>query len=179
MKVGDDLNEIEKLVDEHGKSIYNFCVYLAKNKNDGDDLFQETFLRVLEISSKINRQGNPKSYVMSIAVNIWKNTVKKNTRRTQIASTVELDADESYAVADINSVTEDIVLEKIKNDELTKVINNLQDKHRIPIILFYSEEMKISEISSIINKPEGTIKRLLHEAKNEIKKEMGRLGYGR
>ena len=44
MEVGDDLNEIESLIDEHGKSIYNFCTYLARNKSDAEDLFQGTFL---------------------------------------------------------------------------------------------------------------------------------------
>jgi RNA polymerase sigma-70 factor (ECF subfamily) len=176
------LNEVEKtekLVDEHGKSVYNFCVYLAKNKMDGDDLFQETFLRAMELSGKINRQGNPKSYLLSIAVNLWRNMVKKNARRTQIISAVELDADELYQVADMNSITEDIVFEKITNDDLSGIINNLEDKHRIPVILFYSEEMKISEISSVINKPEGSVKRLLSEARNKIKTEMEGLGYGR
>jgi RNA polymerase sigma-70 factor (ECF subfamily) len=173
------LNEIEKLVDEHGKSVYNFCVYLTKNKIDGDDLFQETFLRAMELSAKINRQGNPKSYLMSIAVNLWRNMVKKNARRTQIISPVELDADEFNAVADMNSITEDIVFEKIANDDLAKIINSLDDKHRIPIILFYSEDMKISDISLVIKKPEGSVKRLLHEAKSKIKAEMEGLGYGR
>ena len=170
---------IERLIDEHGKAVYNFCVYLAKNKNDGDDLFQETFLRAMELSSKINRQGNPKSYLLSIAVNLWRNTSKKNARRAQIAPKVEIDSDETYGIADTNSAAiEDTVLNKMINDALTHVINNLPDKHRIPITLFYTEEMKISEIASIVSKPEGTVKRLLHEAKSKIKKEMEGLGYG-
>ena len=179
MKVGDGLNVIEVLIDEHGKSVYNFCVYLARNKNDAEDLFQETFLRALEKSSKIDRHDNPKSYLLSIAVNLWKNSVKKNSRRTQIAPPVEMDSSDYYEVADISSATEDIVTRKIMNEELAVIIEGLQDKHRIPIILFYAEDAKISEISSIIKKPEGTVKRLLHEAKGEIKKEMERLGYGR
>ena len=67
---------------------------------------------------------------------------------------------------------------KATSAALAKIINNLQDKHRIPINLFYSEDMKISEISQIIKKPEGTVKRLLHEARTIIKKEMEAQGYG-
>ena len=179
MKVGGDLNEIENLIDEHGKSIYNFCAYLTRSKNDAEDLFQDTFLRALEISSKINREGNPKSYLLSIAVNLWRNTARKNARRAQLAPTVEIDSGESYEVADIGSITEEIVARKIANEELNRIIDNLNDKHRIPIILFYAEGSTISEISSIVKKPEGSVKRLLHEARGEIKREMEGLGYGR
>jgi RNA polymerase sigma-70 factor (ECF subfamily) len=179
VKVGDDLNEIEELIDEHGKSIYNFCAYLSRNKNDAEDLFQDTFLKALEISSKIERHGNPKSYLLSIAVNLWKNAVKKKSRRAQLAPTVEIDGSELYEVADTNSITEEIVARKIANEELADIIDSLHDKHRIPIILFYSEGATISEISAIVKKPEGTVKRLLHEARSKIKKEMEEKGYGR
>lgn len=39
------------------------------------------------------------------------------------------------------------------------------------------EEMKISQIAKVIGKPEGTVKRRIHEAKEKIKKEMEAMGY--
>ena len=178
-RVGDDMNVIENMVDDHGSAVFNFCVYLTRSRADAEDLFQETFLRALEKSSAIDRGNNPKSYLLSIAANLWKNSVKKNVRRAQLAPTVDMDSGVHYEVADINSAIEDIVARKMANDELAIIIDGLQDKHRIPIILFYSEELKISEISKVVKKPEGTVKRLLHEARGEIKREMESIGYGR
>ncbi|MCL2108400.1 MAG: RNA polymerase sigma factor [Oscillospiraceae bacterium] len=178
-KDGDDLIEIENLIDEHGKAIYNFCFYLTGNKHDADDLFQDTFLIALEKAAKIDRQGNPKSYLLSIAANLRKNAVKKNARRNRLAPTVETDLSELYEVADTNSLPEDIVLRKMERDALCEVIDRLPDSHKIPIILFYREQAKISEIAVIIKKPEGTVKRLLHEAKGKIKNEMEMIEYGR
>lgn len=167
------------LLNEYGDSIYNFCLYLAKNKQEGDDLFQETFMRAMEISSRIDSHRNPKSYLMSIAINIWKNAGQKKARRWRIAPTLDIsnDTDSANLFIDYNANVETNVIDNIMNDALHDIINQLEDKYRIPIILFYSEDMKISEIASLVNKPEGTVKRLLHEAKKKIKRELEGLGY--
>ena len=39
---------MESLVTTHSKAIYNFCYRLVDNKNDADDLYQDTFLKVIE-----------------------------------------------------------------------------------------------------------------------------------
>ena len=175
--VGDRLDVILSLFDEYGESIYSFCLYLAKNKHDGEDLFQDTFIRAMEISSKIDIHNNPKSYLMSVAINLWNNTVQKKARRWRIAPTIDIKSEEANLFVDSKIDVETYTVNKIMNDTLLAIVNKLDDKYRIPIILFYSENMKISEISSMLNKPEGTVKRLLHEAKTKIKKEMEGMGY--
>jgi RNA polymerase sigma-70 factor (ECF subfamily) len=172
------LDKITALFNEHGEAIHNFCQYLAKNKHDGEDLFQETFLRAMEISEKIDKQNNPKSYLISIAINLWNNTIQKRARRKRIAPTVDIENDDSNIFIDFHHDTEADTINKIMIDTLVEAVKKLDDKYRIPIILFYAEDMKISEISKVLSKPEGTIKRRLHEAKNKLKKEMEDNGYG-
>lgn len=174
---GDGLDGITDLINEHGNAVYNFCLYLAKSRNDGEDLFQETFVRAIELSSKIDKQNNPKSYLMSIAVNIWKDTVQKRARRHRITQTIDTGSVDVSEFADPNTNIESGVINKMMSNTLLGIINKLDDKYRIPIILFYSEEMKIVEIASLLRKPEGTVKRRLHEAKSRIKKEMEEMGY--
>lgn len=174
---GGGLDEITDLISEHGNAVYNFCMYLAKNKHDGEDLFQETVARAIELASKIDRQNNPKSYLMSIAVNIWKDTVQKRARRQRITQVIDTGSAEASEFADPNINVESGVINEMMNNTLLSIINKLDDKYRIPIILFYSEDLKISEIASLLKKPEGTVKRRLHEAKSKIKKEMEEMGY--
>jgi len=171
------LDVITALLNEHGDAIYSFCIYLAKNKHDGEDLFQQTFIKAMEISSRIDKNNNPKSYLMSIAVNIWRNTIQKQARRSRITQMINTEGDEAALFVD-NSVDIELnLINKTINQTLHKIIDKLDDKYRIPVILFYAEDMKISEISSLLHKPEGTIKRRMHEAKKKIKQEMEKMGY--
>lgn len=171
------MDDIIALLDEYGNAIYSFCLYLAKDKQDGEDLFQETFMRAIELSSKIDKHNNPKSYLLSIAVNIWKNTVQKRNRRNRIAPVIDIENENANDIADCKTDIEGDVINRMVNETLLQIINTLDDKYRVPIILFYSENMKISEISSVLHKPEGTIKRLLHDAKKKIKAVMEGMGY--
>lgn len=169
------MNKIELLIDEYGSSIYNFCLYLAKNKQDGEDLFQETFLRAIEIESRIDKNKNAKSYLISIAINIWRNSLQKKARRQRIAPEMSID---QMPVPDLITDVENSVISKIANNEILEVINRLDDKYRVPVILFYSEDMKTADIARLIKKPEGTVKRRLHDARRKIKKELEEKGYG-
>ena len=67
---------IETIIEEYGKDIYSFCVYLTGNKHEADDLYQQIFLIAIE-KNDIRIDNNPKSYLLSIAVNVWNNKKRK------------------------------------------------------------------------------------------------------
>lgn len=172
-----ETDEIMSLFNEYGDAIYNFCMYLAKNRHDGEDLFQQTFMRAIEISYRIDKHNNPKSYLMSIAVNVWRNTFQKRNRRARISQTMEMGSGEAENLKDHGADVEASVISKIMSDALLEIVNRLDDKYRIPVIMAYMEDMKISEIAAAISKPEGTVKRRIHEAKKKMRKEMEAMGY--
>ena len=44
-----DAREIEKCIDEFGTDIYRFCLKLCMDKSEAEDLYQQTFLKALEM----------------------------------------------------------------------------------------------------------------------------------
>ena len=78
---------ISGLVDLYGKDIYSFCKKLTYNEFDAEELYQDTFLKALEIASRIDEEDNPKSFLLSISVSLWKNKQRKYARRMRIAPT--------------------------------------------------------------------------------------------
>ena len=65
--------ELELCIDKYGKDIYSFCKHLTNNPLEADDLYQDTFLRVVVLKEKIEYGNNSKSYFLSIALRIWRN----------------------------------------------------------------------------------------------------------
>ena len=68
-------------VDQYSKDVYAFCGYLTGNAHDRDDLFQDTFLLATEQMDRIREDGNVKSYLLSLAIGIWRNRVRKRKVR--------------------------------------------------------------------------------------------------
>ena len=77
------------------------------------------------------------------------------------------------------SLTEDIPYES-KSDDVKIDVNNavhaLPVKYRLPIVLFYYEDMTISEIADALKLPEGTVMSQLKRAREKLRKEL--LDYG-
>lgn len=85
--------EVSYLIYDNGKDIYSFCRQLTQNKDAADDLYQDTFLKAVELSDKIDMKNNPKSYLLSIAVKLWRNRQRKFAWRARIAR-IEYQKDE-------------------------------------------------------------------------------------
>ena len=67
------MNEIqlEQCIKEYGKDIYAFCSQLTRNPQETEDLYQDTFLKAVELGARIDFEQNPRSYLVSIALRIW------------------------------------------------------------------------------------------------------------
>ena len=76
------IQELEQFIATYGTDIYSFCVYLTGNRPEAEELYQDTFLKTLELLDKIQKDGNPKSYLLSVAIRIWKNRNRKINRRS-------------------------------------------------------------------------------------------------
>lgn len=167
-----DARDLEQMVDEYGPQVYRFCLKLSRRKPDAEDLYQQTFLKILEQSMEIRRDWNPQSFLFSIAYGIWRNEQRKHLRHSAEPSELLL----SEAAADN---TEEEALVRLEAAEIRKAVEQLPAKYRIPLILQYTFEMPLEEIGKIEKIPLGTVKSRLHQAKALIKKEMEANGYGK
>ena len=162
-----DLSELVKL---HGKAIYGFCRKLAKDINDADDLYQETFLKAMELCHKINKDNNPKGFLISIAVGLWKNKCRKHGRRQRIAPTEEFSEDvyNGY-ILESKSTPEDIIISNELSAIVQMAVETLNAKLKIPLYMYYTAEMSIADIASSLKISQGTVKSRLHKARGALK----------
>lgn len=174
--------ELEECIDIYGKDIYGFCRQITGNFQDGDDLYQDTFMKALELKDKIDIKQNPKSYLLSIAVRLWKNRRRKYAWRQRIAGT-ESFSDEVLIYqcerAENKENPEEGMLIREERRFVQRCIRSLDERYRIPVCLYYSAELSVKEIAEVLKLPEGTVKSRLHKARVMIKERMEANGYDR
>lgn len=165
--------EFENLLKTNGKNIYSFCFQMVKNKEEADDLYQETMLKAIERCDEIDRSKNPKNYLIGIAVGIWKNKRKKYARRQRIAPEAEITEELSsvYFVSSEQS-PEELFLTKELRQLVQMETAALEKKYQIPIYLYYSMELSIDEIAHILHIPKGTVTTRLSKARKLIKSRL-------
>lgn len=169
--------ELEQFITEYGREIYSFCVSLCGSRQEADDLYQDTFLTALEKIDRIDMAGNIRSYLLSVAVRMWKNRRRKRAWRRRIAQEQELNEETADGTAaeemrDVSVLPEERILEEERLTAVRRAVSRLPDRLRIPVLLYYMEERQIMEISEILRLPEGTVKSRLHQARKRLEKEL-------
>lgn len=174
------ITELEQCVDVYGKDIYSFCRQITGNTWEGEDLYQDTFMKAVELSDRIAMEQNPRSYLLSISVRLWKNRRRKYAWRQRIAGMESLNERADTGEISYNTgskMPEEEALCRERNCFIHQCIAELAEKYRIPICLYYSAELSISEIADCLKLPEGTVKSRMHKAKIMIKKRLEVAGY--
>ena len=164
------IQELEQCILLYGKDIYSFCMHLTKEKASADDLYQDTFLEATKKLEAIRYEDNPKSYLLSVAIRLWKNRVRKLAWRNRIAPQVG-----ETTLEQEGGATPDVSEKAVANEErgmLWKAIDALDDRYRIPLLLYYMEEQSIAELAELLSIPQGTVKSRLHKARQLLEKEL-------
>ena len=173
----------ERFVLKFGKDILRFCRMMAKDAENGDELYQDTMLKLLEKKKKLDSAQNTKSYALSTSIYLWKNKKKKYANRMRLIPIDSMDemADGGYQISSYNDKTmpEHIVLQQNEVDMIRELVASLPEEYRMPIYLYYSADMRIKEMAEILGLSEGTVKSRMRKAKKQLKEKLEAIGYDR
>lgn len=131
------IQELEQVIALHGKEIYSFCKSLTGSKILADELYQDSFLKATEQLDRLQADGNIKSYLLSVALRLWKNQKRKFAWRNRIAPMEGL-WEESIRGGQEES--EDVLQEVLRQERCQTVrqaVYSLKDRYKIPVLLFY------------------------------------------
>lgn len=167
-----NVTELEQCINEYGKDIYAFCRQLVYNQQDADELYQDTFLKAMELLDHIETERNPKSYLLSISIRLWKNRKRKSAWRSRIVQMESLSYEEDKVEVKSDWSMEEEILRREQLKEIRKAVSHLEDKYRLPICLYYMEELSIADIAKILKLPQGTVKSRLYQARKLLKNQL-------
>lgn len=163
--------QLEQCIADYGKEIYAFCRHLTGSVQEAEELYQDTFLKATELMWKIDYENNPKSFLISIALRLWKNKKRKYAWRMRIAGTESLIEEMTETIESENLPEEEVIRKEI-NRQVRKAVADLEEKYRIPVYLFYTLQMPVAEIGRVLKIPQGTVKTRLYKARKLLKEEL-------
>ena len=166
---------IESLVREHSRLVYRIAFAILRSHEDAEDATQETFMRVLRYSSKINEVEDPKSWLARIA---WRVAVDR-TRKRSSQREVPLENPENLipeipsgaAPPDQQAVGDQV------SAILEKLIAALPRKLREPLVLSMVQEMTPRDVAATLGINEAAVRSRIFRARNILKEKLAkRLG---
>ena len=169
--------ELEQCIQEYGKEVYSFCLHLTGAREWADELYQDTFLTAMEHITQLHNEAgtNLKSYLLSVAIRLWKNKRRKAAWRRRIAPEQSMDAPGGVSLAGETELTDSIETEVLRAEERRQVqraVDTLPEKYRVVVLLYYMEELPLAQIASLLHIPSGTVKSRLHQARKLLRQQL-------
>ena len=142
---------LEKLINKYRPKIFNFIQSKVSNRDISEDIFQETFIKVIDTLKRglYNEQGKFISWVMRIAHNLIVDHFRRSNRIKFFKSRDDFDVFKLIS-DDIPNIENTIINEQV-NIDLNKMILELPYDQREVIEMRLFREMSFKEISELTN----------------------------
>lgn len=144
-------SSIEKLIRRHKRKVFTYICLNVKNKHLAEDLFQDTFIKVINTlrQGSYNDEGKFLPWVMRIAHNLIIDYFRKSNRIPTVENSDEYDIFNTIKILD-ESVEERIITEQIHKD-VKRLIDLLPDDQKEVIVMRHFGDMSFKEIAEQTN----------------------------
>lgn len=155
--------------------LYNFAHWLTQNREEAEDLVQETYAKALKGFSSFQPGTNFRAWIYRILRNTFL------TSRTGLKSEKQFSEDEEANDANLPAdprTPESILLDKLDQQLVHKALDQLPLVYREALLLCDFEEMSYQEISAALGVPVGTVMSRLSRARKALRENVRELQKG-
>ncbi|WP_455493272.1 RNA polymerase sigma factor [Eubacterium sp.] len=144
-------------VKRNSQRLFVIAFSYLKNKHDAEDALQNAFLKLWKSKIEFNDDLGIDKWLTKVLVNDCKNFFNLSFRQNK-------SIEEVYDVS---------TFDKYFNVDLYNAVMSLNKKERLCVILFYYDDLTISDISNVTGIKESTVKSLLKRSRNKLKLMLG------
>ena len=144
-------------VKRNSQRLFVIAFSYLKNKHDAEDALQNAFLKLWKSKIEYNDDLGIDKWLTKVLVNDCKNFFNLSFRQNK-------SIEEVYDVS---------TFDKYFNVDLYNAVMSLNKKERLCVILFYYDDLTISDISKVTGIKESTVKSLLKRSRNKLKLMLG------
>lgn len=158
----------EDMVRSHTRRVYALCYRFTGRDSEAQDLTQEVFLRVFRgLKSFRSSEGAFATWLSRLTRNLLIDHYRR-TRQERVTASIEEQLpmiEESVAAS---ARPDGLVAGREAREILQAALQKLSPELRETVILRDLQEMEYSEISRVLNIPEGTVKSRLNRGRAEL-----------
>jgi RNA polymerase sigma-70 factor, ECF subfamily len=166
-------------------SLYTAAMRMTRNRQDAEDLVQETYLKAYRAYGSFEPGTYLKAWLYRILTNTYINSYRRKQRRPE-ESDVE-DIEDLYLYHRVIGLdggktersAEDEVLDRFTDDDVKAAIEALPEAFRMAVILADVEGFSYKEIAEITDVPIGTVMSRIHRGRRALQKTLTTYGLER
>ena len=159
-----------RLFAEFGERLYNTAFLMCRNASDAEDLVMRTLERAVSRFGQYDDTRALFPWLCGILTNFYRMNLRGKGRN---ALDFMSDLPEP---ADCRPDPAEVLAREADARAVHGAVANLPERYRTLVVLRYFDDMTVPQIAAALVLPEGTVKRLLHEARSRIRRELTEKG---
>lgn len=148
----------KRLIEKNKRYLFNIAISILKDEDDAGDAISSSIIKAFENIHKLKEPKFFKTWLTRILINESKKIL---ISRGRLVSIEEQKIEETFENVD-----------KEEKMDLKNALSKLSVEQYRVIMLFYYNDLKIDDISEILNIPSGTVKSRLNSAKTKLYQEL-------
>ncbi|MCP5098803.1 MAG: RNA polymerase sigma factor [Chloroflexi bacterium] len=142
--------------------VYRLAMTILQNEQDAEDAVQDVYLRIFERIKSYSGEAAFMTWLTTIVVNICRDKL----RRHKVRRALSLDWLRNRASG--YDLVEDVA-QRQQQRQLWTLVNQLDEKHRFPVILHYHERIPCDEVATILKIRTSTVYSRLNTARHRLR----------
>jgi RNA polymerase sigma-70 factor (ECF subfamily) len=173
-----DAGLLDDLIVRYQHRLLRYLLYLAGNREQAEDLFQEVWMRVLVRGGQYNGQARFETWLFTIARNLLIDLRRKRTM-SSLDELFEGGTDEdrpmAFEIADDDPTPFDHLSNMEDRSRIATALLEVDTLHREVLVLRFHEELSLEEIAKVTRAPLSTVKSRLYRGMAMMKPKLERL----
>ena len=160
---------LDRLIIQYQHRLLRYLLFLTGSRDLAEDLFQETWMRVLTRGTQYNGAARFDTWLFTIARNLMIDMRRKRTMAS-LEEMCEVDGeDRAYEIPGDEPTPFDLYQIRENGQRVTAALLTLDPLHREVLVLRFHEELSLEEIAQVTRAPLSTVKSRLYRGLAALK----------
>ena len=162
-----DPDLLDRLIEQYQHRLLRYLVYLAGNRELAEDLFQETWIRVLERGHQYDGKHEFSTWLYAVARNLTIDYLRKKSPLS-LDGMMEDEDHAPFEPADPRPMAWEVVQQHEQAGRISAALVSIPAEYRETVMLRFQEGLALDEIATVIGAPLGTVKSRLYRGLNML-----------
>ena len=163
-----DPDTIERLIELYQHRLFRYLLFLTGNRDLAQDLFQDTWMRVLERGSQYTGRARFETWMFAIARNLMIDHTRKRST-VSLDEATDPDKERPLEIAADTPSPFDHFESGEQAARISRALLALEPLYREVLVLRFHEEMSLEEIAQVSHAPLSTVKSRLYRGMAALK----------
>jgi len=164
---------LDRLIEQYQHRLLRYLIHLSGNRELAQDLFQETWIRVLERGHQYDGKHEFSTWLYAVARNL---TIDYLRRKSPLSldGLMENEEQTPFEPADTRPSALDISAQREQTERVSAALGGIPAEYREAIVLRFQDELPLEEIAAVTGAPLGTVKSRLYRGLDMLMARLGR-----